>query len=329
MKGQSRLQLFHIGQKKFFCLDPLLAPQGVIGFAKPFDQPAVIGVKHLSGGGDGGFFYRINPALGIQVKGADGVDLVSPKFQTVGSRCMGRIKIQNTAPLGELADAVHLIPPLIAGVQKLGAQPLDGVAFAGPKVEGVFPQRFGRKGILQKRFDAANRHGNAPLSQTVQHLQAGKFIFAASALHIPEDEFPGRIQKGSLRTGKGVDILAQAGSGSFIRRDHQKRPGFGQGCGYRRLMDMAQPSHLGGPAPFGHSRQKHSVLGCGRNHLQQHFFLSFHFTKIRADFTDRSEDLPANTLLFSIIYVHGFIHSAGKDEAGHIRRVIQNAVQRF
>ena len=174
---------------------------------------------------------------------------------------MGRIKIQNTAALGKLADAFHLIPPLITCVQQAGGQRLERMFLAGMKGQRIFPQGLGRQRILQKRFDAAYNQTNSPLGDAVEHLQPGKLIFPANPLHIPEGEFPRRIDQRFFFAGKCIDILTQAGGHGLIRRDYDKRPCLGQRRRYRGLVDMAQARHLGRPSPLCHGRQQHPVLG--------------------------------------------------------------------
>ena len=176
---------------------------------------------------------------------------------------MRRIKIQNTAPQRELADAVHLVPPLVTGMYQTSSQILGGMFLAGMKGHGVFLERFRRQGILQKRLDPTNDHRDFSLYKTAQHFQTGKFIFPADPLHIPEGKFPRRVDRGSVLPRKSIDILTQPGRHRLVRCYHQKRPCLGQSCRYRCFMDMPQTGHFSGPSSFCHGRQQRPILWRG------------------------------------------------------------------
>ena len=101
-------------------------------------------------------------------------------------------------------------------MQQAGGQRLERMFLAGMKGQRIFPQGLGRQRILQKRFDAAYNQTNSPLGDAVEHLQPGKLIFPANPLHIPEGEFPRRIDQRFFFAGKCIDILTQAGGHGLI-----------------------------------------------------------------------------------------------------------------
>lgn len=63
---------------------------------------------------------------------------------------MGRIEVDDAAPLGELADAVHLIPALIASSQQPGDDLPGRDGLTGGEGGAVLPEGFRGNGALER-----------------------------------------------------------------------------------------------------------------------------------------------------------------------------------
>ena len=74
-------------------------------------------------------------ALGGQVKGVQGIDLITPKFHTNRHFLVGSKNIHNIAAHRELAGAIHLGPAGVAGTKQSGQQVIPQQSI--PRMEGA------------------------------------------------------------------------------------------------------------------------------------------------------------------------------------------------
>ena len=119
----------------------------------------------------------------------------------------GFMAVSFTDLIQSIFMTIALIVIVCFGVQQAGGQRLKRMFLAGMKGQRIFPQGLGRQRILQKRFDAAYNQTNSPLGDAVEHLQPGKLIFPANPLHIPESEFPRRIDQRFLFQSHAFQIF--------------------------------------------------------------------------------------------------------------------------
>lgn len=55
------------------------------------------------------FLHHLAAALGIGLELADGVHLIPPKLHSVGVGALGRVKVQDAAPVGELLGNISIL----------------------------------------------------------------------------------------------------------------------------------------------------------------------------------------------------------------------------
>ena len=137
IEGEAAFQPVNILLEVLLGRHPGLALLPVPDGAEGFSEPLWGIIEHLSGGGDHRFLHHLAAALGIGLELADGVHLIPPKLHSVGVGALGRVKVQDAAPVGELAHPFHLLPPLIAGLEKESHQLLHGKTL--PWVDGHRP----------------------------------------------------------------------------------------------------------------------------------------------------------------------------------------------
>ncbi len=121
-------------------------------------------------------------ALGGQVKGVQGIDLITPKFHTNRHFLVGSKNIHNIAAHRELAGAIHLGPAGVAGTKQSGQQviPQQSIRMEGA---GVGAEILFWGGELGQGFRGHSHGAQPPAYQLAQHSQAAVLVFAGGALN--------------------------------------------------------------------------------------------------------------------------------------------------
>ena len=140
-------------------------------------QPLRAVRHHLGRRGDVHPLDRVDPALGVRLEGGDRVDLVPPEFNAEGVGHVGREKVEDAAPLGELADAVHLVAAGVARRHQKPRQLLHLVFPASLEGPDAFFQHLRGHRILKRGLRRRHHDLQAPRVQPPEHRQARMLIF--------------------------------------------------------------------------------------------------------------------------------------------------------
>ena len=152
-------------------------------------------------------------ALGGQVKGVQGIDLITPKFHTNRHFLVGSKNIHNIAAHRELAGAIHLGPAGVAGTKQSGQQVIPQQSIPRMEGAGVGAEILFWGGELGQGFRRHSHGAQPPAYQLAQHSQAAVLVFAGGALNgaqhiVPRREHGGgnaqRVQVGSKAGGFGL-----------------------------------------------------------------------------------------------------------------------------
>ena len=246
------VQLFQLrghggGQRGlFFALEAAQpVPQGLSRGGRVAEQ-------HLPGRREVDLLQRVAPALGEQVEGVDGVDLVPPEFQTGGGVPVRRIQVQNAAAHAELAGAFHPVAPDIARAEQPDGQLLLGNLHAGLQREGVGAELGLGYGELQQPLGGHAHRVHPAAHQPAQHGQPAVFVFPARALNgaqqqVPRGEHrrrkPQRLQIGRGTAGLGLTggYHAQGAAQSAAELHGQRHAPGGRQAEQRRDPGAGQP----------------------------------------------------------------------------------------
>ena len=179
--------------------------------------------QHLRRRQDPGGGHVPGPPLGAGVKGAHGVDLVVKELAPHRLVHQGGEHIQDAAPQGELAHALHLLAPGVSG----GEQPLRQLSQVrlSPYLqgEGQGPEELRRHGPGHETVRRGHHHGGVPLGQGVQGRQAAALPVPGAnspwaELPLPAQQGHGAIARQSLQIG-GEDLDLP-----FVPAEEHRRP---------------------------------------------------------------------------------------------------------
>ena len=174
--------------------------------------------EHLPGRGHGGFVYFFCAALAFKVKTGDGIYFVAPKLNADRALGLGREKVEDPAPDGELAGAVHLVPALIARPGKALSQLLYVGAVAPAQPDGVIFICARRDSVLEGCLRGGDHNAAAPVDYAPEHGKALLLIFGGGAFGAPELEILCGVKGHVFRPGKLSKVLRQLCGGGFVRR---------------------------------------------------------------------------------------------------------------
>ena len=165
------------------------APEGELG-------------QHLGGGEDLRRADVLHPPLGVRVEEAHGVDLVAEELHPHGLG-LGRGKeVQDAAPQGELASALHLLAPGVArGGEGLG-QLVEVVALPHAQHPGGPLQQGLGQGALEDGLRRAHQQGALPRRQGPEDGEPPVLVLPGHHGGVVEGELPG---------GQGAHLLPRQG----------------------------------------------------------------------------------------------------------------------
>ncbi len=220
-----------------------LQPGGDVG-------AAAVG-QHLPGGEDQGAAAVGGAALGGHVEPAQRVHLVVKELAAHRLVHAGGEYVQNAAPEGELAGALHLVGPGVAGGGELPGQFRGIVAAVGVQCDNGVSQHRPRDGPLDQGVHRGHRDLRAV--HVVQSPQPAVLPVPAGGggaqLPLP----PG--QNGDVLPGEQPQISGLAVRLPLVGAQHQQ--GTARGLPHRRgdlgPVDRAEASQLGGAIPVFHS----------------------------------------------------------------------------
>ena len=239
LEGQAVPELARIAEQMLLCRGRILAPE-LLGPGFQIIGKALRGVvEHFPGRGDHAALAVVLPALGVGLEYGNAVDLIAPELQTEGIGHVGRIEVDDAAPLGELTDAIHLISALIARSQQPGDDLLGRDGLTGGEGGAVLPEGFRGNGALERCLGRHHRHHFLTPGQGFQHPQPGKFIFPGYTLHLPEGELPGGKDHSLFLAIKAVEILCHPHGSRFVRGEHQTAAP-GERPGKMHLVDLGK-----------------------------------------------------------------------------------------
>ncbi len=180
----------------------------------------------LGGGQDHAAADGLAAALGGHVKVAHGVDLIPPELDAHRLRVRGGEKVQDAAPAGELARALHLLGPAVAAAEQRVLHVLDGVAAPVFQGEGGLFQGLRREGPLHKARDGGGEYRGAPRLQGVERGDTLLLRLAGGGLRRVKGEVP-HPQGGDLGAQHGPQVVCHVFCRGVVRaEDHQGKPGF-------------------------------------------------------------------------------------------------------
>ena len=134
----------------------------------------------------------------------------------------GGVHVQDAAPQGELADALHLLAPGIAQGGELVGQPVQVVLPAVFDGDGVLCQFLRGEGALQKALHRGYDEGGLPPSHGMEGGEAPVLPLAGGHGRVVEEKFPGGQQRDFL-PGKGGQVGGQTAALLLIGAHHHHR----------------------------------------------------------------------------------------------------------
>ena len=179
--------------------------------------------QHLRRRQDPGGGHVPGPPLTCGVKGAHGVDLIVKELTPHRLVHQGGEHVQDAAPQGELAHALHLLAPGVPG----GEQPLRQRAQVrlSPHLqgEGQRPQGLRRQGPGHEAVHGGHHHGRLPLGQGVQRRQAAPLPVPGA--HGPGAELPLPAQQGHGAVARqGLQVGGENLDLPLVPAEEHRRP---------------------------------------------------------------------------------------------------------
>ena len=135
--------------------------------------------QHLTGGQQQRLVQVVDAPLGGHVKGAHGVQLIVPEFAAHRLLHGGGEHVQDPAPQGELAGALHLLAADVARRREPCRQRLHWIAFAGLHGNGALQQHTFRHTPLHRRVNGGHHQRCLAPRHGVQRRQTLMFPAAA------------------------------------------------------------------------------------------------------------------------------------------------------
>ena len=178
------------------------------------------------------------PPLGAGVEGAHGVDLIVKKLAPHRLVHQGREHVQNAAPQGELAHALHLLAPGIPGGEQLLRQRAQLCLPPHLQGDGQGPQGLRRQGPGHEAVRGGHHHRRVPLGQGVQRRQTAPLPVPRT--HGPGAELPLPAKQGhGAAARQGLQISGEDLDLPLVPAEEHRRTA--AGCRHRRAH--AGPLH--------------------------------------------------------------------------------------
>ena len=187
--------------------------------------------KHLVSRGDLYFFDGIHPALGIQLKDRNGVDLIPPEFQTDRSGAVGREQVHNPATHRKLGNAVHLIAADVSRAKKNAHNRIQSNLLPRLERHAAADQFLWRDGVLKKGVDTAADYPAFLAYDAGKHIEPLMLVFMRHPFNAAEDKILRRIKKRRFLHQHGVNVLTKAPRSQFVRGHDQAGSLLFRDCG--------------------------------------------------------------------------------------------------
>ena len=186
--------------------------------------------QHLGGGQQQRLLDVFRPALGGGVKLAHGVDLVVKELAPHRLIHQGGEHVQDAAPQGELAHALHLAAAGVPG----GQQPLRQFPQVHPlpqaQPDGQAGQKLRRQGPGQQGVGGGHGYGRPPPGQGVQRRQAAPLPLPGAHRPGPQAPLPAQ-QQHRLHAGGGAQVTRQGPGLPLVAAEEHRRPARSAGDG--------------------------------------------------------------------------------------------------
>ena len=164
--------------------------------------------QYLGGGQQQRLLNVFRPPLGGGVKLAHGVDLVVKELAPHRLVHQGREHVQDAAPQGELAHALHLPAPDVPGGGQVLGQLVQIADAADAQLPAAPLQRVPGHGPLEKALHRGHQEGVFPLGQPPHQRQPPVLPLAGEGGGVVEGEVPGAQHRDS-RSGEGGQVPGQ------------------------------------------------------------------------------------------------------------------------
>ena len=152
---------------------------------------------------------RIDGALGIDVEGADRLDLLAQEVQAVGHGAAGREEVHEPAADAELARHHHLLHGRVARERELRLQGLEVEPRLLAQEEGARGEVAARRQALERRRHRDDPHVARPLGELVQGGEPLRHqVGVRRELVVGQDLPVGQAVDGERRVEPG-DLVAQ------------------------------------------------------------------------------------------------------------------------
>ena len=222
--------------------------------------------QHLGGGQQQRLLDVPGPALGGGVKLPHGVNLIVKELTPHRLVHQGGKHVQNAAPQGELAHALHLAAAGISG----GQQPLGQVPQVHPlpQAQGNSQtlEKIRRQGPGQQRIGSGHGQGRPPLRQGVQRRQAAPLPLPGTHRPGPQAPLPAQ-QQHRLLPGGSAQVSGQGSGLPLVSADEHCRTArpTGDGGPHAGPLHGLKPGDCHGAAALLHPADQ---LRCLREGLQ-------------------------------------------------------------
>ena len=179
--------------------------------------------QHLGGGQNAHFGAVFRSSLGVDVKKPHGVHFVAEKLHPDGVPLGRGEEIQNAAPQGKLAHALHLLTPAVSGGHQNFCQFLQIVAFSDAQGAAGLPQILRRHGPLEQSFHSGHQNGAFFIQKVLKQGQPLMFPRAGRRCRLMKGELPGGEHRRFL-PGEAPQIGRHTAALPLVGAEHHQGP---------------------------------------------------------------------------------------------------------
>ena len=240
-------------------LDPLPQPPGLaqahqgVGGKVVENRPELCARQQLAGGQQQGGVDIFCPPLGEEVEGPQGVHLVVEELAAHGLLHQGGEHVQDAAPQGELAHALHLLAAGVTRSKEALRQPLQVCPLPDFQRHRQALQQGRRQGPGHEGVGGGHGQGRFSPGQGIQGCQAAPLPVPGG--HRPRLKLPLPGQQRHRRNaGQGGQIPRQLTGLPLVAADEHRRAACGPGHGgpHASPVNRLEARHGGGTAPLLH-----------------------------------------------------------------------------
>ena len=178
--------------------------------------------EHLGGRQDLRLADVLCAPLGTRVEESQGVHLVPEELRPHRPGLGGGKEIQDAAPQGKLAHALHLLAPGVARGGESPGQLGQVAALPHPQHLGGLGEQGLGKGALEQGLHGAHQQGALPRRQSAQHAQPPVLPLAGDHGRVVKGKLPG-LQGAHRLAGKGGQVLCHALGLPLVGAHHHHR----------------------------------------------------------------------------------------------------------